>query len=49
MYNDLPNGARVIEMSEGKREVETWIRLKGNEVINRINYPADFVKKGDPK
>lgn len=49
VYNDLPNGARVIEMSEGKREVETWIRLKGNEVINRINYPADFVKKGDPK
>ena len=49
VYNDLPNGARVIEMSEGKREVETWIRLKGNEVINRINYPADFVKKGAPK
>ena len=47
--NDLPNGARVIEMKEGKREVETWIRLKGGTLINRIHYPMDFVKKGDPK
>lgn len=49
VYNDLPNGARVIEMTEGEREVETWIRLKGGKIINQVNYPADFVKKGDPK
>lgn len=49
VYNDLPNGARVIEMTEGKRELETWIRLKGGKIINEVNYPADFVKKGDPK
>ena len=49
VYNDLPNGARVIEMTEGKRDIETWIRLKGDQVINRIHYPKDFLKKGDPK
>ncbi len=49
VYNDLPNGARVIEMTEGKRSVETWVRLKNGQVINRLLYPADFVKKGDPK
>lgn len=49
VYNDLPNGARVIEMTEGKRELTTWVRLGDKEVINRIHYPVDFVKKGDPK
>lgn len=49
VYNDLPNGARVIEMTEGKRSVETWVRLKNGQVVNRILYPGDFVKKGDPK
>ena len=30
VYNDLPggNGARIIEIEEGKRQVTTWIRLK---------------------
>lgn len=49
VYNDLPNGARVIEMTEGKKDIETWVRLKGGQIINRINYPSDFRKKGDPK
>jgi len=29
--------------------VETWVRLKNGQVVNRILYPGDFVKKGDPK
>lgn len=49
VYNDLSNGARVIEMTEGKRDILTWVRLAGGQIINRINYPSDFVKKGDPK
>lgn len=49
VYNDLPNGARIIEMTEGKKDIETWVRLKGGQIINRINYPSDFRKKGDPK
>ena len=46
-YNDIPkgNGARVIQLTEGKREFETWIRIKGGEVINHVNYPTDIVKQ----
>ena len=46
-YNDIPkgNGARVILLTEGKREFETWIRIKGGEVINHVNYPSDIVKQ----
>ncbi|MBR5483118.1 MAG: metallophosphoesterase family protein [Alistipes sp.] len=43
-YNDIPkgNGARVILLTEGKREFETWIRIKGGEVINHTRYPQDL-------
>lgn len=47
VYNNLPNGARVIELTEGEKGFTTWIRLKDNEVINKINYPEYFVKKKD--
>ncbi|MCD7935685.1 MAG: metallophosphoesterase family protein [Tannerellaceae bacterium] len=47
VYNNLPNGngARVIELTEGEEGFNTWIRLKDNEIINKVNYPEDFVKK----
>ncbi|MBR4995196.1 MAG: metallophosphoesterase family protein [Alistipes sp.] len=46
-YNDIPqgNGARVIELTEGKREFQSWIRLKDGVVINHVNYPADINKR----
>lgn len=47
VYNNLSNGARVIEMTEGSTKFKTWIRLKGGEVINPVNYPSDFIKKKD--
>ncbi|MDE6180839.1 MAG: metallophosphoesterase family protein [Phocaeicola sp.] len=47
VYNNLANGARVIEMTEGEKTFKTWIRLKGGEVINTITCPADFTKKRD--
>ena len=47
VYNNLSNGARVIEMTEGSTSFKTWIRLKGGEVINPVNYPSDFIKKKD--
>lgn len=47
VYNNLSNGARVIEMTEGTTNFKTWIRLKGGEVINTVNYPSDFIKKKD--
>ena len=47
VYNNLTNGARVIEMTEGSTSFKTWIRLKGGEGINTVNYPSDFIKKKD--
>ena len=46
-YHDIPdgNGARVIELTEGKREFKTWVRLKDGKIINNVDYPADFIKK----
>ena len=42
-YNHLPNGARVIELSEGMRSFTSWIRQKDG-VVDKISYPASFVK-----
>ncbi len=46
VYNNLrPNGARVIELTEGKKELRTWIRLHGGGVIHDITYPDFFLKR----
>ena len=45
-YNYLPNGARVIILKEGKRELDSYIRLKGGEVVNRISFPSTFNRSG---
>lgn len=44
VYCNIPqgNGARVIELTEGQRSFKTWIRLRTGNVINQINYPADY-------
>lgn len=42
-YNHLPNGARVIELTEGTRTFDTWIRQKSG-VIDATSYPASYVK-----
>ncbi|WP_106828307.1 metallophosphoesterase family protein [Parabacteroides pacaensis] len=47
VYNNLPNGARVIEMTEGERFFTTWIRLKEGEIVHKVTYPTDFIKKKD--
>ncbi len=46
-YNlpDGSNGARVIELTEGKRSFESWIRLKTGEKIKSFEYPFDFIDK----
>ena len=43
-YNHLPNGARVIELSEGSRSFTTWIRTKAG-VEQPTVYPDSFVKE----
>lgn len=35
-YGKLKNGSRIIELSENKRGFQTWIRLRGGKMINRI-------------
>lgn len=44
VYNDLPNGGRIIELKEGQRSFSTWIRTaQGVEQV--VTYPDSFVKK----
>ncbi|MBQ8673063.1 MAG: metallophosphoesterase family protein [Bacteroides sp.] len=46
VYNHLgKNGARVILLKEGERTLDTWIRLRGDEIINEVSYPDGFLKK----
>ncbi|MGV8137242.1 MAG: metallophosphoesterase family protein [Mangrovibacterium sp.] len=46
-YNhpDGSNGARVIELTEGERGFESWIRLRTGEKIKSFQYPFDFIDK----
>jgi hypothetical protein len=41
-YGDLPRGARVIELAEGKRAFKSWIRTENSERINEIHFPGSF-------
>lgn len=43
-YNHLRNGARVIVLKEGKRELETWIHVRGGEIMNKTTYPTSYTK-----
>lgn len=43
VYNNLgKNGARIIVLHEGSKDIDTYIKLRGGEVINECKYPADF-------
>lgn len=44
VYNNLANGARVIELTEGDSGFNTWIRLAGDQVTNMATFPQDFVR-----
>jgi hypothetical protein len=44
-YGKRPRGARVIEMIEGKREFNSWIRLGNGKVEQRFHYPTSFAPK----
>lgn len=45
VYNHLkPNGARVIELTQGKPGFRSWIRLYGGNIIQNLHYPGDFYK-----
>lgn len=44
-YCHIPNGARVIELSEGERTIHTWIRLKDGSMEQETYFPKDYTKK----
>jgi 3',5'-cyclic AMP phosphodiesterase CpdA len=41
-YGDLKNGVRLIELTEGLHEFDTWIRLNDEIVINQVKFPDDL-------
>lgn len=43
VYNNLkPNGARIIELTEGVKGFRTYIHLRGGAIINDLKYPEYF-------
>lgn len=46
-YHEIPggSGARIIELVEGKRIFNTWIRLYNKQTTCYASYPDDFIKK----
>lgn len=45
VYNHLENGARIIELRTDGQRFDTWIRLGGGRVINRVTCPDSFLRK----
>ena len=45
VYNHLSNGARIILLHQDGKSFETWIRLRGGEIINKTECPGDFIKE----
>jgi len=45
VYNNLPNGARIIILQEGKRSFESYIRSANIEKEHTVIYPNSFLKK----
>lgn len=43
VYNHLSNGGRVIELTEGSREITTWLRLRGGAIKDRTYFPKSYV------
>lgn len=43
-YNHLSNGGRVIILKEGQRSFNTYVHLRGGEILNHATYPTSFVK-----
>ena len=42
VYNNIENGGRIIELSEGERKIDTYIRLNADDVESRVTYPESF-------
>ncbi|MDO5523634.1 MAG: metallophosphoesterase family protein [Bacteroidia bacterium] len=42
-YVSEMNGARIVQLKEGKREFDTWIRLLDGSVKYKVAFPSDLV------
>jgi hypothetical protein len=45
VYNNLPAGARIIEMHEGERKFTSWVVDKYGVKQNETVYPDTYIKK----
>lgn len=45
VYNNLPNGGRVIVLEENKRTFSSWIVDADNKEAHKVTYPDSFVRK----
>lgn len=46
VYNHIgKNGARIIVLKEGEKSLDTWVRLRDGEVIDKVSFPVDFKGK----
>ena len=45
VYNDLPNGARIIELTEGSKKIKSYIRTANNHIEQETVFPDSFIKK----
>lgn len=43
-YIHIPNGARIIELTEGERVISSYIRLTNGEIEQKKTFPKDYVK-----
>jgi 3',5'-cyclic AMP phosphodiesterase CpdA len=41
-YGNLKNGVRIIELTEGQHDFDTWIRLDDEIIINKVKFPDDL-------
>lgn len=44
VYNNLSNGARIIELTEGRKGFRTWIHAAGHRTEQDVEFPESFLK-----
>lgn len=44
VYNNLPNGGRVIVLKEDGKSFRTWIRQRDGSILNEIEFPYSFFR-----
>jgi len=45
VYNNIPNGARIIELTQNSSSFKSWIRTSDTNVEQITTFPNDYIKK----